>query len=277
MSRPRVALSVVIPNHNYAVFLPDILGDLSRQHGGLSDVEIILADDASSDCSAQLAATLLKSMDTAVAEVICLPRQGRPGPVRNAGLSRARGDLLVCVDADDRLEPTFLSALRSALDENPDADLAYCDYVHQEQDERCTVRFPKYDDDLLRMQNILPPAALMRRSLWERLAGYRADTAYEDWELWLQCAEAGFRPVRVAEPLLIHRVHGQNYSLRAVQEDNAAKAAIVLSHPQFFPPATRTWARGVNNGVPWALAAPRGIIPDAELVDRLRKAARTAR
>ena len=69
-----ITLSIIIPNHNYAVFLPDLFGDLSRQRGGLADVEVILVDDASGDGSPELATVLMRSLDDALTESICLPR-----------------------------------------------------------------------------------------------------------------------------------------------------------------------------------------------------------
>ncbi len=256
-----VNISVVIPNHDYGRFLPGCLEALARQDVDMAGLEVLLVDDASTDGSAALARSLLPGLPFGAWRVLELPRQGRPGPVRNAGLELARGEFLLCLDPDDKLLPGFLSAGLAALAESR-ADVAYGGYVLHEGRTLRKVTPPDYDPELLASQNILPPTALMRRRVWELGARFRADTAYEDWDFWIQAALLGARFVRVeGAALYLHRQHGANYSVRARTEDGRAKALIVAENPGFFPPHTRAWARGLLRGEAWARPGSRGLIP----------------
>jgi len=253
-------LSIVIPNHDYGRFLPRLAADLAAQTLGLGEVEILLADDGSTDDS-RAASEALAALPCRSFSAFWLAHGGRPGPVRNHGLARARGLLLLCLDPDDRIAPGYLAACLAALDADPEASLAYTDFILDEPGGPRTVRLPEFDPGLLRGQNILAPTAVLRRAVWEDTGGYRADTAYEDWELWVRAASLGHRGVRVAEPLYTHVVHGANFSLAARRDDARAKAAIVLANPEFFPAGVRHWARAVMDVEPWAYPFPRGIIP----------------
>lgn len=252
-------LTVVIPCHNYGRFLPECLESLVRQEIDMRLVEAILVDDASCDGSPELARRLLPELGLASWRVLTLSRRGRPGPVRNAGLSLARGGLLLCLDPDDLLLPGFLVTHLEAFARG--ADVAYAGFALQKGRELRLFHPPDCHPTLLASQNILPPTAMFRRWLWDAGARFRAATAYEDWDFWVQLALLGARFLRVEGTPYLHRLHGANYSNQARAEDGRAKALIVEENPGFFPPHTRAWARGLLRGESWAHPGGRGIIP----------------
>jgi len=85
-----VRASIVIPAFNEERNLARVLPAIQSQIGG-SD-EVIVVDNASSDGTARVARSF-------GAEVVAEAARGR-GRARNAGLSRARGDFVVFLDAD---------------------------------------------------------------------------------------------------------------------------------------------------------------------------------
>lgn len=257
LKRPLV--SIVIPNHNYARFLPGCLGSIAAQRLGTQRIEVVFVDDASSDGSAELARELLCGMNLAASTVLELPHTGRPGPVRNAGLSLARGQALLTLDPDDELLPDYLSRCLEALAAG--ADVAFADYLLEEGGAVRVVRLGAYHKLLLANQNILPPTALFSRRLWDRGARFRSTTSYEDWDFWIQLALLRGRFVRVPEPLYLYRMHGANYSFRARQDDARSKARLVLDNAAFFPSWTLAWAEGVLHSEPDVDPLGRGIIP----------------
>lgn len=268
----RCKLSIIVPNHNYGRFLPRLFAALSAQTLGLGSVEIQFVDDQSTDDSLDVATTLGNALPCARFEAYSLPRVGRPGPVRNSGLTRAHGEYLICLDPDDIPAPEYLETCAQTLDQDPSLGLAYTDFLLAEGETTRKIRLPEFDPELLRTQNIVAPTAMFRRGVWEKSRGFRRDTAYEDWDFWVQAAQNGFTGKRIPKVLYTHCVHGANYSLAARAEDGRAKALIVRENEGFFPAKTRQWAKALLAKEPWAAPMTRGVIPRPEDVDALREA-----
>jgi len=256
---PRPQVSIVIPNHNYACFLPGCLRSIAQQHMNTRRIEVIFVDDASSDGSLELARELLSGMALAGGRVLALERVGRPGPVRNAGLALARGQALLTLDPDDELLPDFLPRCLAAL--GTGADVAYTDYLLDDAGNRREVRLGAYHKLLLANQNILPPTALFSRRLWDQGARFRRETAYEDWDFWVQLALRRARFAHVPEPLYSYRMHGANYSYGARLDDARSKARLVIDNAAFFPSWTLAWAQEVLHGETRLDPLGRGLIP----------------
>lgn len=104
-------LSLVIPAHNEARLLPRLLESVevarARFAGGADAIEVIVADNASTDGTGALA----RARGCRVIEVA--PR--RIATVRNAGAAAARGALLAFVDADMQVHPETFDAVCTAL------------------------------------------------------------------------------------------------------------------------------------------------------------------
>lgn len=94
-------ISVVIPAHNEEEFLPVTLEALRKQD--YENYEVIVAANGCSDRTVEVA-------EGRCDEVIDLKARGL-GPARNTGAERARGELLMFLDADTVLEPNALSAV----------------------------------------------------------------------------------------------------------------------------------------------------------------------
>ena len=99
--RPKELVTVVVTCYNQGRFLPESIGSLLSQTRRPD--EILLVDDGSTDNT--------RDQVRRFPEVIYI-RQDNSGlaAARNTGLRRSRGDLLVFLDADDRLVPQALEA-----------------------------------------------------------------------------------------------------------------------------------------------------------------------
>jgi CDP-glycerol glycerophosphotransferase len=106
---PRV--SVVVPIHNVAAYLEACLDSLAQQT--MSDLEIIMVDDGSTDESPAIAQRFV-----ARDERFRLMRQANAGQgaARNTGTGQSGGEFLAFVDGDDVLPPNAYEALLGALD-----------------------------------------------------------------------------------------------------------------------------------------------------------------
>ncbi|WP_340118934.1 glycosyltransferase family 2 protein [Pelagibius sp. 7325] len=113
---PRV--SVVLPAYNVAGSLPAAVTSALNQ--SLASVEVVIADDGSSDGTAEVAADLARG-DPRV-RVLRAHRNAGAAAARNRAMKAARGDWVALLDADDRFAPDRLERL-TMLGEARDADV----------------------------------------------------------------------------------------------------------------------------------------------------------
>ena len=110
MSAPRPTVSVVMPVHDAAPFLPLSVGSALAQT--LQSLELVCVDDGSSDTSVEVLHGL--ALTDPRVRVIELPNNGGVGAARNAGIEAATGEYVSCLDADDELPPRALERLLTA-------------------------------------------------------------------------------------------------------------------------------------------------------------------
>ena len=113
------AVSVVMANHNGARFIEAAIASVLAQ--SLSDIELLVADDASTDDSAERVAAIA-SRDARV-RLLRAACNGGPGAARNRALDAARGRWIAVVDSDDLLHPDRLEQLLAGA-EADGADIA---------------------------------------------------------------------------------------------------------------------------------------------------------
>jgi hypothetical protein len=106
-----IDVDVVLTNHNYARFLPEAIESACAQTH--PDVHVVVVDDGSTDGSRQV----LEGYGDRV-EVV-LKEQGGQAAALNAGLERCRGEVLLVLDADDRLRPQAAERVAAAFAAGP--------------------------------------------------------------------------------------------------------------------------------------------------------------
>ena len=118
-----IKVSVVIPVYKAEKYLLRCVNSVLNQT--LSDIEIILVDDGSSDDSPKICDELKRAHD----QIIVIHKSnGGVSSARNAGIKAASGDYIGFIDSDDDALPSMYETLyQAALDY--DADMVMIDYV----------------------------------------------------------------------------------------------------------------------------------------------------
>lgn len=115
-------ISVIVPIYNIEKFLPRCLDSILSQT--YRNLEIILVDDGSIDCSGEIADQYEKK-DSRI-KVIHQVNSG-VSVARNRGLDHATGDYIGFVDGDDYVEPDMYETLMQIINEHH-VDIAHCGY-----------------------------------------------------------------------------------------------------------------------------------------------------
>ncbi|MDZ4817760.1 MAG: glycosyltransferase [Planctomycetota bacterium] len=114
------SLSVIIPTYNRAEFVRACIQSLHMC--GVDDLQIIVADDGSTDNTAEV----VKETDAA-AEYHWQPNSGTPATARNAGFSIATGKYVAFVDCDDLWLPDSAAEAIKILEAHPEIDVIFSD------------------------------------------------------------------------------------------------------------------------------------------------------
>jgi glycosyltransferase involved in cell wall biosynthesis len=100
-------VSVVIPAHNEEAYLEAALASVAEQSYGPDRLECIVADNGSTDETARVARDFASRHPHLTISVVDEPVAG-VGRAKNRGARVARGDILIFLDADSRMDPDLV-------------------------------------------------------------------------------------------------------------------------------------------------------------------------
>ena len=166
-------VSVVLPVHNRADVLPRAIASVLEQE--LSDFELIVVDDGSSDASAEVA----RSFADDRIKLIPLGRNRGGNVARNEGIRAAKAPLIAFLDSDDRYLPAKLARAVTEFKRRPELDLLVDSFIKVQppgsRKAEVVRKNPVIDDrDLFR-------TALFTRRLWKATPAItvRRDAAFK--------------------------------------------------------------------------------------------------
>jgi glycosyltransferase involved in cell wall biosynthesis len=212
---PRV--SVIIPAHNAAATLAETLDSVFAQT--YTDWEAIVADDASTDNTAAIAAAYRPRVSCVRTE-----RNLGIGGARNLSIAQATGELIALLDADDFWLPEYLERQVARYDDavarGENVGVVCCDAYELDPRGRRTHTYSERGGwvaevtltTLLR-DNTIFVSAIAPRAVVQELGGFSTDClGTEDYDLWLRIVETGRVVVVAREPLAVYRVSDTSIS-----------------------------------------------------------------
>lgn len=227
----RPAVSVMLPVYEPDRYLAQALQSVLSQDLGPNRMQIAVVDDASerSDVRAIVA-------DTAPQGRVEIHRAERNRGLAdnwNACVRIARGEIVHILHQDDWILDGFYERMLPAFAAHPEIGMAFCRHAFVDGDGRVTRRSHRerwragplrgWLRKISRRQRLQCAAALVRRSVYETLGGYRSDLCYAlDWELWVRIA-AHFRVWYEPRILACYRRHAQSETARLRQENKIAR------------------------------------------------------
>jgi glycosyltransferase involved in cell wall biosynthesis len=203
-------VSIVVPYFRLERYVEATLRSaLAQTH---PNVEVLLAVDGSLRSEDRRVLDLAEQLGV---RVVVQPNSGL-GATRNFGISQSRGSYVLPLDADDVIDPEFVSRCVAALEADP--ALTYVTTWVEYMGDDGT---PLVDDSggympfgnwsrLIERNNVGGTcSAVFRRSVFDHGFRYSQDlTSYEDWLLYLDLARAGRLGGVIPERLLRYRVRG---------------------------------------------------------------------
>jgi tetratricopeptide (TPR) repeat protein len=195
-------VSVIIPCYNLAQYLRECVESVIAQT--YLNLEIIIVDDGSTDESNAVSGDLMKNYPNAI-QHHANKHFGHPGFPRNFGISKSSGEFIMCLDADDKLDPEYVETCVRTLQQNPTASIAYTEaqsfgsingILHMLQD---------YNFENLLLGDYIHCASMYKRIVWQEVGGYKTNLRVEDWNFWIEAGKLGHFGIPIDRPLFYHR------------------------------------------------------------------------
>jgi hypothetical protein len=221
---PRV--SVVMPVFNGETYLAEAVQSVLSQT--LSEVELVVVDDGSSDGSREIVERFMGA-DRRVRLLVNEENQGISGAL-NRGWRAARAPYIARLDADDVAPRDRLSQQVRFLDAHPSVAVVGGTLITIDSHGRpiSTRRFPASNRAiqaaLVRYNCFSHPSVTMRRSALEAVGGYRF-RHIEDYDLWLRIAER-FELANLPAPMILHRLHLDQQAVVALERTAREMCAV---------------------------------------------------
>lgn len=205
-------VAIVIPCFNDGAFVTDALDSARQQEPS----EIVVVDDGSTDPHTR---SVLGELEANGVRVL-RKENGGLASARMAGVAATSARYIQPLDADDRLEPGIVAALADALDADSATSAAWGTVVaFGTRDCRYNNR-AGIDPWRLSYMNELPAVPMLRRDSLLAIGGWDWD-GWEDWDLAMKGAEAGWKGIKLERVYLHYREHAKERLFDQVTERQA--------------------------------------------------------
>jgi glycosyltransferase involved in cell wall biosynthesis len=209
-------VSVLITLYNYSAYIAGCLDSVraSQTEAMPGGFEVVVVDDGSTDDSVKV---VEKYMATHPLPICLVKKTGNTGlsDARNIGLQIARAPLVFILDADNEIRPECLLAHYSVM-ANSDYAFAYGTINQFEHGTRKSVAVMSQREwDVREMVSgtFIDAMAMIRKETVLKLGGYSTEygiilpQGWEDYDLWLKLAQAGYEGKWIPKILSDYRVH----------------------------------------------------------------------
>ncbi|MDR3197054.1 MAG: glycosyltransferase family 2 protein [Planctomycetaceae bacterium] len=223
MQTTQEGVSVIIPVYNREKYLEECINSVTSQQCDFP-VEIILADDGSTDHSKEIAFSFGSSVVWLEKPAGCQTQSC--GTTRNRGIEAATFPILAFLDSDDYFLPDHLQRCYDYLRNHPDCSIVIDQLYSQEGDHNETKwhrPYPEKDEAQFKtifLDNYIPSNLVMlRKSLFDKVGGlYDAEAVLsEDYDLWLRAYEHGERIKIIEGGGAVVREHSSR-SIRSIRK-----------------------------------------------------------
>lgn len=212
-----IKVSIVVTLYNLGQYLDECIESIGdfKSH----KAEVIIVNDGSTDA---LTLEVLNKYRNVEGILVIDRENGGVAKARNTGIEQARGEVILSVDADNKISEDYYVKGLAILMENPKVGVVYSDvqYFGEESRER------KLDDfipEIFLAVNYIDNCALLRKSIWKEIGGYDSNMpnpGYEDWEMWISIFGKGFDIYHISETLYSYRVRPESMISSTNQTEN---------------------------------------------------------
>lgn len=204
-------VSIVVTTYNYSNYIGDCIASCLGQSNTKLRYEVIVVDDGSTDNTPEI----LNQYSCDSVRIFRIENSGIE-KASNFGFSKAVGDYVVRVDADDLLLPNYLSSMEGFLSD--EFGFFYPNYqvIDGNNNVLRSICLPAFDPrEIISRGDFLATGTLMRADVLNKSGYYKCkivNSGLENYELIIRLLLNGVRGLHVSEELFSYRRHLKNIS-----------------------------------------------------------------
>jgi glycosyltransferase involved in cell wall biosynthesis len=243
--------SIVMPTYNPAEkWLREAIDSVLAQT--YPHWELCIADDASTEKHVKQVLEQYRKKDKRI-KVAYRKKNGHISEASNTALESAEGEFVVLMDHDDVIPAYALSEVAAEINAHPSVDLLYSDEDKiDEEGKRYQPHFKSgWNPDLFYSQNMISHLGVYRRSIVEKIGGFRKGyEGAQDYDLALRfIAEIDEQDIRHIPRVLYHWRAIEGSTAKTHEEKDYAAAAARNALQDYFK-QTHKGAKVVDANVP---------------------------
>lgn len=204
-------VSVIMSVHNGERWLDEAIQSIIRQT--YLNWEFIIIDDASNEATQQILGNYKNDARFKITRI-----ETNQGLTKNLNLaiSMCNGELIARMDGDDISLPERLQKQILFLQQFPQTDVVggFIEFIDEKsnpkgiwKDDRRCVTHEKIKRLLPRRNCIAHPSVMIRKRIFDEFKYNESQTHSQDWDLWLRLTDHGKVIDKVAETVLLYRIH----------------------------------------------------------------------
>ena len=221
-------VSIVIPSYNLGQFLEEAI--ISVECQTYKNWELIVVDDGSTD---KTTLSYLERLKKDKPFVIFIQQKNQGVEIaRNNGIKKSLAEYIICLDSDDKLQPTYIEKCLEILEEDKKKELGFVTtWVREFGDRGNLWKTGDFNIPTLLTCNIVKTASMFRKEAWEGSGGYDSSNpkGYEDWGFWISIVSKGYKWATIHEELFLYRIR-EGSGLQLMKENHPALYAKIYSH-----------------------------------------------
>ena len=225
-------VSVIMPCFNDGQFIGEAVESLRKQT--YPDIELVIVDDGSDD---GVTGEIIQQLPFPKKKLLHTHHIG-PAAARNRGIEAACGDLILPLDADDLIEPTYVEKAAEMMRLHPEAGIVYC-HADLFGEAEGPWELPDYNLRSELLDNVIFVTAMFRKADWKAVGGFCEDfrAGMEDYDFWLSLLGMGREVFQLPEVLFHYRIKPASRTTRfqhsyADVQDTYVK--LYQRHREFF-------------------------------------------
>jgi len=226
-----IIVTVIVPAYNYANFIGECLDSVLSQT--FKSWECIVIDNGSTDNTHEI----VKSYSNKDGRIkYHYTNQKGVSLARNLAVSLSQGTYLLPLDADDKIDPTYLEKAVNIMNQNPEISLVYCNAILFGSVNKKWI-LPDFNYKAMLIENSIFCTALIKKNEFLAVNGYNVNMVegFEDWDFWIKYLANNKKVYKLNDILFYYRIkqHSRN-SVLDTEKQLRLRTQIYHNHKDIY-------------------------------------------